>query len=158
MTAPADPQGARSAGNHRSWLFVPGNRPDRFDKALASGADAVIVDLEDAVAPPDKTHARDEVARLLAGHDAFVRINGADTEWYADDLAALGRRPGLAGIILPKATTAADVADVAARTAPGVAIVALVETAAGLHNAGAIAASSHTTRLAFGSIDFALDI
>src|SRR5512139_3382470 len=87
----------------RSWLYVPGNRPDRFDKAYAAGADAVIVDLEDAVPPAEKGRARDAVAAWLSpAHPVLVRVNGAETEWFVRDLAACDA-PGVAGIVLPKA-------------------------------------------------------
>ena len=82
MSAVAD-----SGAVARSWLFVPGNRPERFEKALASGADAVIVDLEDAVAPADKGAAREAVAAWLSpDRPVYLRINAADTEWFEDDL------------------------------------------------------------------------
>ena len=74
-------------GSARSFLFVPANRPDRFDKAAAAGADVVVVDLEDAVAPTDKDHAREHLrVWLRAGNTAMVRINGRDTPWYDADL------------------------------------------------------------------------
>lgn len=142
-------------------LFVPGNRPERFAKALAAGADAVFVDLEDAVPPEDKPDARAGLAtalgEALAGLDApvpvLVRVNAADTRWHGDDLAACATLP-LSGIVLPKAETAEAIRDAGART--GLPVVALVESAAGLANAREIARASH--RLAFGSIDFAADI
>ncbi|HEY4024235.1 MAG TPA: CoA ester lyase, partial [Pseudonocardiaceae bacterium] len=147
-----------TAHRGRSWLFVPGDRPERFDKALHSGADAVIVDLEDAVAPANKARARDAVADLLDTQPVYVRVNGADTRWHTEDLAALSHRAGLLGVLLPKTTSAADVAATAAALGAHVQLVALIETAAGLRNADTIAAAERTTRLAFGSIDFALDI
>src|SRR5918911_455731 len=85
----------------RSLLFVPGNRIDRVPKALAAGADGVIVDLEDAVAPSDKAAARDR-ARTLAKESVFIRINGPDTEWFDDDLA-LCAAIGVRGVLVPKA-------------------------------------------------------
>ena len=87
----------------RSFLFVPGDRPDRFDKAAASGAHQVIIDLEDAVGLADKVSARQSVHDwLAAGHAAGVRINGADTEWFEDDLKML-RNVSPAAVMLPKA-------------------------------------------------------
>ncbi|RYG06615.1 MAG: CoA ester lyase, partial [Burkholderiales bacterium] len=74
---------------HRSYLFVPGDRPERFPKALASGAGAVILDLEDAVAPDAKDAARRDVAAWLASGpvaDVHVRINASGTPWFDDDL------------------------------------------------------------------------
>ena len=85
-----------------SWLFVPGDRPERFARAAAAGASEVIVDLEDAVAPAAKEAARAEAARWVTdGGRAWVRINAAGTPEHADDLAALGGRPGLRGLVVP---------------------------------------------------------
>jgi citrate lyase beta subunit len=142
----------------RSWLFVPGDRQERFGKALDSGADAAIVDLEDAVAPEHKEMARQHVVALLGERSAYVRINAADTEWYADDLASLAGARNLAGMVLPKSTTAEQIDAVAAVLPPAAEIVALIESAAGLRNADAIADAARTSRLAFGNMDFSLDI
>src|SRR5271154_6296325 len=74
----------RPARLPRSYLFVPGDRLDRFHKALASGADAIIVDLEDAVPPDGKIAARAQVAAWLTPtREVYIRINGAGTEWFA---------------------------------------------------------------------------
>src|ERR1700674_5638512 len=87
----------------RSYLFVPGNRPDRFAKACAAGADAVVLDLEDSVAAGDKLTARAAVAAWLTSAQAvLVRVNTSDSEWFRDDLS-LCRMPGIAGVLLPKA-------------------------------------------------------
>ncbi len=138
----------------RSLLFVPGDRPERFDKAMASGADAVILDLEDAVAPPAKADARRAVADWLdAARPVIVRINAADTEWFEGDLD-LCRHPGVAAIMLPKAHTGA----VLARVAQVRPTIALVESARGLIDMPAIAATPGVVRLAFGAIDLALDL
>lgn len=101
----------------RSLLFVPGDRPERFAKAAATGADALILDLEDSVAAAHKTLGRDEIAKALRadplGPKLFVRINPLDSAFIAADLAALrGLRP--AGIVLPKAEGAASVEALAA--------------------------------------------
>ncbi|GII29300.1 HpcH/HpaI aldolase/citrate lyase family protein [Planotetraspora mira] len=136
----------------RSWLFTPGDRPDRFAKAAASGADVGILDLEDAVAPQSKTAARTAVADALGWHGAYVRVNGVDTAWHDDDMAAIAGRPGLLGVFLPKVEGPADLEGL------GVPVIALVETAAGLENAALIAAHPATVRLAFGNVDFSLDI
>jgi citrate lyase subunit beta/citryl-CoA lyase len=78
-----------------SFLFVPGDRPERFAKAAASGAHTIILDLEDAVAPQSRPHAREACAAwLAAGHQAMVRINGAGTSWHEADLALLSL-PGI---------------------------------------------------------------
>ncbi|WP_203884705.1 HpcH/HpaI aldolase/citrate lyase family protein [Planotetraspora kaengkrachanensis] len=136
----------------RSWLFTPGDRPDRFAKAAASGADVGILDLEDAVAPQNKEAARAAVADALGWHGAYVRVNGVDTVWHDDDMAAITGRPGLLGVFLPKAESPEDLDGL------GVPAVALVETALGLENAALIAAHPDTVRLAFGNVDFSLDI
>lgn len=140
----------------RSYLFVPGHRSDRFDKACAAGADAVIIDLEDAVPPADKAKAREAVAAWLSpGRPVLVRINGADSEWFRDDLALCGK-PGVAGIVLPKAEREADLNALCAAGAR--AILPLVETAQGLWNCAMLARSPNVERLVFGSIDFSLDL
>ncbi|NJS14709.1 MAG: CoA ester lyase [Sphingopyxis sp.] len=102
----------------RSLLFVPGDRPDRMEKALASGADALILDLEDAVAPTAKATARHSVADFIArqpgGPAIFVRLNPLDSGLIDDDLAALrGVTPD--GFVLPKAVSGASVDDLAQR-------------------------------------------
>jgi len=140
----------------RSLLFVPGSRPDRFDKALAAGADAVVIDLEDAVAPADKDGSREAVAAWLAPrHPVVLRINGADTGWFADDLALCGH-PGVAAVMLPKAERAADIA--ALRDAGVASVIPLIESAAGMAGVAAIATAPAVQRLAFGSIDFQVDL
>jgi citrate lyase subunit beta/citryl-CoA lyase len=144
-------------GQPRSYLFVPGDRPERIGKARASGADAVVVDLEDAVAPASKVAARDAVAGALdAAAPVVLRVNGADTAWFADD-ARLAAHPGVAVVMLPKAATAEAVA--ALRSASGgKPVLALIESAAGMANVAALAATAGVARLVFGSIDFQLDL
>jgi citrate lyase subunit beta/citryl-CoA lyase len=140
----------------RSYLFVPGDRPDRFEKACAAGADQVIVDLEDAVPSPGKVAARAALAAWLSpARPVLVRINGADSEWFRDDLA-LCALPGVAGIVLPKAEHESALATVAA--AGAVAILPLVESALGLWHAAALARMPRVQRLVFGAIDFSLDL
>ena len=141
----------------RSFLFVPGNRPERFDKALAAGADAVIIDLEDAVPVTEKALARESLLQWLdASRPVLVRVNGAGTEWFEQDLHAC-RHPGVAGIVLPKAERAADISRAAEAT--GVrAILPLVETARGLWFARELAQCPQVSRLVFGSIDYRLDL
>ena len=140
------------------FLFVPADRPERFSKAAATGADAVIVDLEDAVAPAAKDSARAGLAAALAGMPQavpiFVRINAMGTPWHAADLASAASLP-IAGIMLPKAENASEFRALRAEM-PGKALIALVETAKGLSVAEEIAAASD--RIAFGSVDFAADL
>lgn len=140
----------------RSYLFVPGNRPERFEKACAAGAGAVIVDLEDAVPGAEKVAARAAVvACLSARHPVLIRINGADTEWFLDDLA-LCSMPGVTGIVLSKAEHVGDLALVA--SAGAATILPLVESAQGFGNLRAIAQAPRVQRLVFGAIDLKLDL
>lgn len=141
-----------------SWLFVPGDRGERFGKAAASGADMVILDLEDAVAPDAKAGARRAVARWLAGGgSACVRVNAASTASYREDLAALAGCGGVSAVMVPKAEDPADVVALRDRL-PEVPVIALVETAVGVDRARDLADAVSPGRLAFGSVDFALDI
>ena len=144
----------------RSYLFVPADRPERIAKALVSAADAVIVDLEDAVAPPAKDNARHALAAWLhkagAGPQVVVRVNGADTEWFSADLATCAA-PAVRAVMLPKAGQRGDVAAVH-QALPGKPIIALIETAEGFDRMREIAHSACVERLAFGSIDFQLDL
>jgi citrate lyase subunit beta/citryl-CoA lyase len=140
------------------FLFVPADRPDRWAKAFAAGTDAVILDLEDGVAASAKPGAR---RALREGRDAIdaapcpilVRVNARSSDDYSLDLDSV-RDLGLAGVMLAKAETAADVEATSAAT--GAPVVALIETARGLAAARLIAAAC--ARIAFGSIDFAADL
>jgi len=138
----------------RSYLFVPADRPERFAKALASGADAVIVDLEDAVAPQAKDAARTALEAWLARSEGrvVVRINSADTAWFAGDLRVC-RSPNVAAVMLPKAERAEDLAAIEHKP-----LLPLIETAAGIDALREIARAPHVERLVFGSIDFQLDL
>lgn len=139
----------------RAPLFVPADRPERFAKAAASGADAVILDLEDAVAPEAKDAARRALKTDFTDLPVWVRINAQRTPWHMDDLATAA---GLdfAAIVLPKAEDATTCSAVARAT--GRPVVALIETALGLAQARPIAAAEGVARLAFGSIDFCADL
>jgi citrate lyase subunit beta/citryl-CoA lyase len=141
----------------RSYLYVPGNRPDRFAKACAAGADAVIVDLEDAVPPAEKPAARAALAAwLFPAHAVLVRVNGADTEWFEDDLAACDAS-GVIGVVLPKTETIGDAVIFLCRK-NGLALLPLIETAAGMAQAAAVAATPCVQRLMFGTIDFQFEL
>lgn len=138
-------------------LFVPANRPERFEKAARSGADAVILDLEDAVAPEAKDAARAALRTDFTDLPVIVRINPAGTPWHEDDLAALRTLP-VAAIMLPKAESGAALDRVAADFTGHTPIIALVETARGIADARAIAATENVVRLAFGSVDYCADL
>jgi citrate lyase subunit beta / citryl-CoA lyase len=139
----------------RSYLFVPGNRPDRFDKARRSGAHRVILDLEDAVAPEEKDSARAHVARWDGRSDAIVRINGFDSPWFEPDVQMI-REQGVATVMLPKAESKA-IEILARELGQRSFVVALIETAAGYFNVQNITTNSVTAQLAFGHLDFGMD-
>jgi citrate lyase subunit beta/citryl-CoA lyase len=141
----------------RSYLYVPGNRPDRFAKACAAGADAVIIDLEDAVPPAEKTAARAALTAWLSPAQAvLVRINAAGTEWFAHDLAACDAA-GVTGVVVPKAETIGDAVIALCRN-NSLALLPLIETATGIALAEDIAATPCVQRLLFGTIDFQFDL
>jgi citrate lyase subunit beta/citryl-CoA lyase len=148
----------------RSFLFVPGDRPERLPKALASGAHAVIADLEDAVAPEDKPAARHALARAWAAlapaerERLVVRINAPGTAWYDDDMSLLRElaQHKLAGVMLPKAESVGMIDRVAefARSP----VLPLVESAQGLHALDLLVRAPGVLRLAFGHLDFQADL
>jgi citrate lyase subunit beta/citryl-CoA lyase len=142
----------------RSYLFVPGDRPERFDKAVAAGAHAVILDLEDAVTPGRKVQAREAIAGWLARTSArvFVRVNPEGTPWHDDDCKLLESEQ-LAGVMVPKAEDPTSIARLARRLGDGQELIPLVETVAGHFEAAALARVPRVSRLAFGSFDFMSD-
>ena len=150
MTSPSFPA-------WRSILFVPGDRPERYAKALAAGADAVCIDLEDAVAPGRKAEARTSVARFLAempssrprAGDAsasrphiIVRVNDPDSEEGWRDAAALAGGPRPDAFMIPKVTTADGMHRAGRLLGEDIPLVPIVETALGLENAARIGAAS----------------
>lgn len=140
----------------RTFLFVPGTREDRYDKAAACGADVVIIDLEDAVAPDDKAAARARVdAWLAAGGKAVVRVNGLGTPWFTADVEVARHATG---IMLPKTEESTDLSHVAELTAGTVPVIPLVETARGVMNADAICSGPQVVRVALGNIDLAAEL
>lgn len=147
----------------RSLLFVPSNRPDRFEKASRSGTDAVILDLEDSVGVSQKVASRDNLQQAAdlatgAGMSVYVRVNPVGTEWHADDVAAAARI-GARGVIVPKCEDADVVDGVDEGLAAGLEIVLILETAAGVLGAGRLARPlERTRRISFGAYDFALDM
>ena len=146
-----DPQVARTV------LFVPGSRPDRFSKASASGADLIILDLEDAVSPDSKVRARRSVGEYLDQTAAAVRINAVGTKWHQEDLEDLGGRA--TAVMLPKAEAGIALTEIGrSLQAIGTPLLALVETAAGILDARAIADTPGVARLVFGSFDLAAEL
>lgn len=142
----------------RTWLFVPGDRPERYAKALASGADGVIIDLEDAVASSEKDRARRETAAAIARDGSFaVRIGalpGGDGERDVEALLAVGAHPS--AIVVAKAEDPVALDQVG--RALGAPVIALIESARGLEAASEIAAASSVARLALGAVDLSLDL
>jgi citrate lyase subunit beta/citryl-CoA lyase len=146
----------------QTYLFVPGNRPERFAKALASGADRIILDLEDAVAPGDKAAARSAITQWMAGagkvrDKILIRINDDATPWHLDDLALI-RAVQPACVMLPKCETAAQVAVVLASLGVNATVLPLIETARGVMGLPGIAAAPGVARLAFGALDYRVDL
>jgi len=148
-------------GQHRSLLFVPGTRTDRIAKALASGADIVVVDLEDAVALNEKASAREALAQFLNSTSEvsfIVRINaddGNEEQNFQQDLALCTKFSAIAGIMLPKTESPEQIARASACGKP---IWPLIETAQGLTSLPEIAASPGVERLVFGALDMAVDL
>ena len=150
----------------RSFLFVPANRPERYAKALASGAGAVIIDLEDAIAPDDKPTACAQLEAGFAGIPMadrarlLVRINASGTKWHSADLALAGKLAhlGLAGVVLPKAESPDQLAHLAASVGQACALLPMIETAAGLEAVNRIARSPQVARMLFGNLDFQADL
>ncbi len=145
-----------------TYLFVPGNRPDRFDKALASGAGVVILDLEDAVAIEEKTVARGAVHDWCLAHGAVldriaVRINNIDSSEYLADVDAVARA-GVRLVMLPKAESAEAIVRLVKRCGTHAMVLPLIESARGIRAVDAIAAATGVLRLAFGTLDYALDL
>jgi citrate lyase subunit beta / citryl-CoA lyase len=143
----------------RSYLFAPGHNAKLLDRVFTAGADAVMLDLEDAVPPEAKDTARRMVADVLVDASpevpAWVRVNAARTDWCAADLDAVGDRAH--GIRIPKTESAEDVAWVAAR-APGKPIICAIESARGVLAAQEIAAAPGVQYLAMGGVDLQQDL
>ena len=145
----------------RSFLFVPGNRPERFDKALASGADAVVFDLEDSVPHAAKADARRAIeaawpALRSRGLPLVVRINAVDTALARDDLLWLMQLPPPSAVMVPKADSTAALASVHAQL-NGVALLPLIESAAGYAALPSLGGAPGVQRLVVGHIDFMAD-
>lgn len=145
----------------RSMLFAPGTKEKIMLKAIQSDADSVIIDLEDSVPMHIKEEIRASVCEFLKTHETkdniYVRINSWDSLWGKRDLIAMVALP-IRGIMLPKAESAEQLQQVAALLPEGMELVPLVETAKGVLHAAEIAKVDKVSRLAFGAIDFTLDI
>jgi len=139
----------------QSLLFVPGNRPERFAKALASGADLVTIDLEDAVGPADKNAARDAAIAAIGPPNLGIRVNGLRTVQGLADVVAIAAAPALPPfVMIPMVEHATEIGIVHAAL-PGVALLPLIETVKGLRHADAIAAAPGIGGVMLGGADFA---
>ncbi|MFG2633118.1 HpcH/HpaI aldolase/citrate lyase family protein [Streptomyces sp. NPDC048362] len=143
-----------------TWLYVPGDRPHVVTKALTAGADVVVIDLEDAVAPDRKEYARTATADLLRAPQpvpVHVRVNALDGPWAAADLAALATLPGVSGLRLPKVTAPEQIRRVAVSTP--VPLYALLESALAIEHAHAIAGAHPALRgISLGEADLRADL
>ena len=157
MTTASSPLAARPL---RSALYLPASNPRALEKARGLDADAIIFDLEDAVAPDQKPAAREALIAALSqdhGHRArIVRINGLATEWGVEDARALATAP-LDALLLPKVGGPDDL-DRLAALAPGRPLWAMMETAGGVLNAAAIAAHPRLEGMVMGTNDLAREI
>lgn len=145
--------------NIKTWLFVPATRIDRVEKAFASGTDAVIVDLEDAVATTDKVQARKDLQvyyNSQAYQPIWVRINKAGSEEFFKDVVLCQKMPNLAGVLLAKAEQASDIESVHQLT--DLPVIALIETALGLYQIDSMAKSAGLLAFSYGFLDLCNDL
>ncbi|MCC2111420.1 MAG: CoA ester lyase [Hyphomicrobiales bacterium] len=141
-----------------TYLFVPGDRPDRFAKALASGADRIILDLEDAVRQEVKSEARAAIRSAeLDWSKILIRINDAASPHFAADCETLAAVPA-AGVVIPKAERAATLDEVRRAAGRPIELIPQIETVAGLYGLDGLLAVEYVSRAAFGHLDFALDL
>jgi citrate lyase subunit beta/citryl-CoA lyase len=149
-------------GFSSAFLFVPGTRPERFAKALDSGADGVIIDLEDAVAEEDKKSARDAIRSAWPTFNAeqkkrlIIRSNSPGSQFYAADLI-LAQELDVACLLIPKSESL-DQINGAAQILPNTAIIPMIETAIGLDRINDIATAEQVLRLALGNLDLQADL
>ena len=145
-----------------NFLFVPGTHPERFTKALNSGADAVIIDLEDAVAAQDKDSARNAIRTAWPTFTAdekkrlIIRTNAPGTQFYSADLI-LAQELSIVCLLIPKAESL-DQINGAAQILPNTALIPMIETALGLDRLKEIASSNQVLRLALGNLDLQADL
>ena len=145
-----------------NFLFVPGTRPDRFAKALDSGASSVILDLEDAVAAEDKETARNAIQAAWYSFTAeqkkrlIIRCNSPGSQFYSADLI-LAQKLDLACLMIPKSESADEI-NGAALVLPNTALIPMIETAIGLDHLREIANANQVIRLALGNLDLQADL
>lgn len=144
---------------NKTWLFVPATRIDRVAKAFASGADAVIVDLEDAVAPEDKADARKALQQYHDSADyqpIWLRINKAGSEEFFKDIVLCQKMPNLAGVLLAKAEQVTDIESVHQLT--NLSVIALIENAIGLYQLDSMAKAVGLAAFSYGFLDLCNDL
>jgi (3S)-malyl-CoA thioesterase len=146
---------------YRSVLYIPASNARALEKARDLAADAIIFDLEDAVAPAEKARARDLLDEELRREDfgpryRIVRINGLDTRWGAEDLAMFGRHGEVDAVLVPKVNGSVELEAVAAGCDRP--LWAMLETAKGCLNAGAIAAHPRLEGLVMGTNDLGREL
>jgi citrate lyase subunit beta/citryl-CoA lyase len=146
-----------SAEISRSWMLVNGAKTEEFDAAAATKADQIVLDIEDAVDPTQKAASRDEVAKWLETHEAWVRINDRSSDFWSDDIDQLRDIPGLLGVMLAKTEDGSHVTETFDRLGGKTRVLALVESAVGIEEAREIACARGAFRLAFGSGDYRRD-
>ncbi|WP_435259991.1 HpcH/HpaI aldolase/citrate lyase family protein [Thioclava sp. FR2] len=150
-----------AARPYRSVLYIPGSKERALEKAMTLGADAIIFDLEDAVAPDEKGNAREILSKALEGdfgkRTRIVRINGFDTEWGKEDALAFANHPGVDAILIPKVSRAADL-DAVAAVAPNKPLWAMMETSLGMLNAAEIACHAQLEGMVMGTNDLAKEL
>lgn len=152
-------QKIKTISQHKTWLFVPATRIDRVEKAFASGADAVIVDLEDAVASEDKASAREALQQYHNSADyqpVWVRINKASSEEFLKDIVLCQTMPNLAGVLLAKAEQISDIESVHQLT--NLPVIALLESAIGLYQVDSIAKAVGLAAFSYGFLDLCNDL
>jgi citrate lyase beta subunit len=158
MTVPDGSGPLRALASARSALFVPANDERKWARALDSGADVVVLDLEDAIVPAEKGRARASVVRALRGRSSpsplvLVRVNGLQTGWADEDLAVVAEASA-DGIVVPKS----DGAALASLPPDGAPVVAIIETAAGLCSVHEVARHPRVRALLLGGADLAAEL
>lgn len=154
---------ANIISHNKTWLFVPATRIDRIEKAFASGADAVIVDLEDTVAKQDKAAARDALKNYYDEQNAkqtyrpiWLRINKASSEEFFKEIVLCQKMPNLAGVLLAKAERAEDIESIHQLT--GLPVIALIESSIGLYQIDSMAKAVGLAAFSYGFLDLCNDL